>query len=171
MEKENIQTMLDGKEICPAMIEAERVKEIVTAIAERQQRSLNSNQQSAIEEILSSRDQIIGLQGGAGTGKTTALSVLREAAEKEGYQVRGFAPSARAAQQLAESGIQTETIQMFLRRRKQPATASRLFVMDESSLASTKHINKLFARLEPEDKVLLVGDVAPASGRRSRKSF
>ena len=73
--------------------------------------------------------------------------------------MRGFAPSARAAQQLAESGIETETIQMFLRRRKQPATASRLFVLDESSLASTKHINKLFARLEPEDKVLLVGDV------------
>ena len=42
---------------------------------------------------------------------------------------------------------------------KQPATTSRLFVLDESSLASTKHIHKLFARLEPEDKVLLVGDV------------
>ncbi|HKF94920.1 MAG TPA: AAA family ATPase, partial [Gammaproteobacteria bacterium] len=109
--------------------------------------------------ILSSRDQIIGLQGGAGTGKTTALSVLREAAEKEGYQVRGFAPSARAAQQLGESGIESETIQLFLRRRKPPATTSRLFVLDESSLASTKHIYKLFARLEPEDKVLLVGDV------------
>jgi Flp pilus assembly CpaF family ATPase len=54
----------------------------------RQQRRLNAKQQSAIEQILSSRDQIIGLQGGVGTGKTTALSVLREAAEKEAYQVR-----------------------------------------------------------------------------------
>ncbi len=159
MEKENIQTMLDGKENCPAMVEAERVNEVVIATAKRQQRRLNANQKSAIEQILSSTDQIIGLQGGAGTGKTTALSVLHEAAEKEGYQVRGFAPSARAAQQLGESGIETETIQMFLRRRKQPATTSRLFVLDESSLASTKHIYKLFARLGPEDKVLLVGDV------------
>src|SRR5215467_7273681 len=159
MEKENIQTMLNGKENRPPMVEAERVNEVVTAIAKSQRRSLNTKQKSAIEQILASRDQIIGLQGGAGTGKTTALSVLREAAEKEGYQVRGFAPSARAAQQLAESGIQTETIQLFLRRRKQPATTSRLFVIDESSLASTKHIHKLFARLEPEDKVLLVGDV------------
>jgi conjugative relaxase-like TrwC/TraI family protein len=159
MEKQNIQTVIDGKENRPAMVEAKRANEVVTAIAERQQRSLNSNQQSAIEQILSSGDQIIGLQGGAGTGKTTALSVLREAAEKEGYQVRGFAPSARAAQQLGESGIEPETIQKFLRRRKEPATVSRLFVLDESSLASTKHINKLFARLEPEDKVLLVGDV------------
>jgi len=159
MEKQNIQTMLEGKESRPAMVEAERVKEVVTAIAESQQRTLNTKQRSAIEQILSSRDQIIGLQGGAGTGKTTALSVLREAAEKEGYQVRGFAPSARAAQQLAESGIQTETIQLFLRRRKEPATQSRLYILDESSLASTKHIHKLFRLVEPDDKVVLVGDV------------
>ncbi len=159
MEKENIQTMIDGKENRPPMVEAERVNEVVTATAERQRRRLNVKQQSAIEQILSSRDQIIGLQGGAGTGKTTALAVLRQAAQNEGYQVRGFAPSARAAQQLAESGIETETIQLFLRRRKQPATTSRLFVLDESSLASTQHVNKLFRRLEPEDKVLLVGDV------------
>jgi conjugative relaxase-like TrwC/TraI family protein len=159
MEKKNMQTMIDGKENRPAMVEAERVNEVVTATAKRQQRRLNAHQKSAIEQILCSRDRIIGLQGGAGTGKTTALSVLREAAEKEGYQVRGFAPSARAAQQLGESGIESETIQLFLRRRKQRATTSRLFVLDESSLASTKHIYKLFARLEPEDKVLLVGDV------------
>lgn len=159
MEKENIQTMLNGKENRPPMVEAERVNEVVTAIAESQKRTLNAKQKSAIEQILSSRDQIIGLQGGAGTGKTTALSVLREAAEKEGYQVRGFAPSARAAQQLAESGIQTETIQRFLRRRKQPATKSQLVVVDESSLASTEHIHRLCRLLEPDDKVVLVGDV------------
>jgi ATP-dependent exoDNAse (exonuclease V) alpha subunit len=159
MEKQNIQTMLEGKDSRPPMVEAERVNEVVSAISESQQRTLNTKQRSAIEQILSSRDQIIGLQGGAGTGKTTALSVLREAAEREGYQVRGFAPSARAAQQLAESGIQTETIQLFLRRRKEPATQSRLYVVDESSLASTQHIHKLLARTEPEDKVVLVGDV------------
>src|SRR6185369_11063186 len=159
MEKKNIQTMIDGKENRPAMVEAECVNEVVTTTAKHQQRRLNAHQKSAIEQILCSRDRIIGLQGGAGTGKTTALSVLREAAEKEGYQVRGFAPSARAAQQLGESGIESETIQLFLRRRKPRATTSRLFVLDESSLASTKHIYKLFARLEPEDKVLLVGDV------------
>src|ERR1043165_4085560 len=159
MEKENIQTMIDGKGSRPAMVEPERVNEVVTATAERQQRRLNAKQQAAIEAILSSRDQVIGLQGGAGTGKTTALSVLREAAEKEGYQVRGFAPSTRAAQQLGESGIETETIQKFLRRRQEPTTSKQLFVLDESSLASTKQLHKFFGRLEAEDKVLLVGDV------------
>jgi ATP-dependent exoDNAse (exonuclease V) alpha subunit len=140
-------------------VRASRVKDVVANAAQSNQLRLNANQQSAVETILSSNDRIVGLQGGAGTGKTTALSVLRVAAEEEGYQVQGFAPTTRAAQQLAESGIETETLQKFLRRRQQPAIDKRLFVVDESSLASTKQLNKFFARLKPQDKVLLVGDV------------
>src|SRR5205807_10294106 len=91
---------------------------------------------------------------------TTALSVLKQVAESEGYEVRGFAPTTRAAQQLSESSIQTETLQKFLRRREGPPEYhSRLFVLDESSLASTKNIHTFFARLEAQDKVLLVGDI------------
>jgi len=120
---------------------------------------LNDNQREAVEQILMSRDQVIGLQGGAGTGKTTALSVLREAAQTEGYEVRGFAPTTRATKQLAESGIQSETLQKFIRRRLEaPANHNRLFVLDESSLASTRNLHKFFARLGAADKVLLVGD-------------
>jgi conjugative relaxase-like TrwC/TraI family protein len=160
MEQSNIQTMLNGKGARPAIIAPERVSQIVATAAERQQLKLNDNQRAALEAMLSSQDRISGLQGGAGTGKTTALSVLREAAAKEGYQVRGFAPTTRAARQLAESGIETETLQKFLRRRKEtPPDLKRLFVLDESSLASTKQLHKFFARLEPQDKVLLVGDV------------
>ena len=161
METENIQTVIDGKGNHSAIIGEERVDQVVTATAERQQRNLNANQQSAIKTILSSKDRVVGLQGGAGTGKTTALSVVREAAEKEGYQVRGFAPSTRAAKQLSESGIQTETLQKFVcRQQEKTATTKRLFVLDESSLASTKNLHRFFARLDPiADKVLLVGDV------------
>src|SRR5690349_15784016 len=159
MEQENIQTVIDGNGSSPAVVRASRVKDVVANSAQNHQLKLNPNQQSALETILSSKDQILGLQGGAGTGKTTVLSVLRDAAEKEGYQVRGFAPTTRAAKQLAESGIETETLQKFLRRRQEPTTSKQLFVLDESSLASTKQLHKFFGRLEAEDKVLLVGDV------------
>jgi len=157
MEKSNIQTVLDrqGQHI---PIVGNNARHTVDAIAERQQLKLNDNQRAAVEQILTSRDQILGLQGGAGTGKTTALSVLREAAEKEGYEVRGFAPTTRATKQLAESGIQSETLQKFIRRRQEPSNHNRLFVLDESSLASTRNLHKLFARINPTDKVLLVGD-------------
>ena len=160
MEKENIQTVIDGKGNAPAIVRAERVKDVVADTAQSQQRRLNVNQRSAIETILSSDHQIVGLQGGAGTGKTTALSVLRAAAEKEGYEVRGFAPTTRAAKQLGESGIETQTLQKFLCRRQEPTTDKRLFVLDESSLASTRQLHQFLARLNvTTDKVVLVGDV------------
>ena len=160
MEKENIRSVIDGKGNAPAIVRAARVKDVVADAAQSQQRRLNANQRSAIETILSSEDQIVGLQGGAGTGKTTALSVLRAAAEKEGYEIRGFAPTTRAARQLGESGIETETLQKFLRRQQETKTEKRLFVLDESSLASTRQIHQFFGRLNATtDKVLLVGDV------------
>jgi conjugative relaxase-like TrwC/TraI family protein len=158
LEKSNLQAMLDGQGRHNPIVVVE-TRQSVDAIAERQQLRLNDNQRAAVEQILTSRDQVIGLQGGAGTGKTTALSVLREAAQKEGYEVRGFAPTTRATKQLAESGIQSETLQKFIRRRQEaPTNHNRLFVLDESSLASTRNLHKFFARLEPNDKVLLVGD-------------
>jgi conjugative relaxase-like TrwC/TraI family protein len=159
MERSNIQTMIDGQRQHPPIIEGDKARQAVESIVDQRQLRLNENQKSVVEQILTSRDQIVGLQGGAGTGKTTALSVLREAAQKEGYEVRGFAPTTRAAQQLAGSGIQTETLQKFIRRRQEPPTKNhRLFVVDESSLASTRNLHRFFAKLEPSDRVLLVGD-------------
>jgi len=160
MEQSNIRVMLEGRGQYPPIVGRERAGIVIERIAQQQEITLNENQKAAVEQSLTSRDQIIGLQGGAGTGKTTALSALRQAAEREGYEVRGFAPTTRATQQLSESGIQTETLQRFLRRRQEaPNSHNRLFVLDESSLASTKNVHTFFARLEAQDKVLLVGDI------------
>ena len=158
LEKSNLQTMLDGQGRHNPIVRDDS-RRTVDEITKRQQLRLNDNQREAVEQILTSKDQIIGLQGGAGTGKTTALSVLREAAANEGYGVRGFAPTTRATKQLAESGIQSETLQKFIRRRQEaPTHHKRLFVLDESSLASTRNLHKFFSKLEASDKVLLVGD-------------
>jgi len=160
METSNIQIMRNSQSKHAPIIAVGQSKQIVDTVSAQQNLKLNHNQQKAIERILSSQDQILGLQGSAGTGKTTTLSVVRAAAEKEGYEVRGFAPTTRAAKQLAESGINTETLQKFLRRREEaPPIHNRLFVLDESSLASTRQLHKFFRRLVPTDKVLLVGDV------------
>lgn len=62
-----------------------------------QQNHLNRTQRSVVEDVLSSPDRIQGIQGFAGSGKTTTLSVIRSAAEIQGFQVEGFAPTSRAA--------------------------------------------------------------------------
>jgi conjugative relaxase-like TrwC/TraI family protein len=126
---------------------------------ERAHSHLNTNQRAAVEQILSSHDQVMALEGTAGAGKTTSLAVIREAAEREGYKVEGFAPTSRAAQKLEEAGIEASTLQRHLAHSGGPQDGQRrLYVLDESSLASTRQMNEFLHRLRHEDRVLLVGD-------------
>ncbi|MGA7859418.1 MAG: MobF family relaxase, partial [Terracidiphilus sp.] len=120
---------------------------------------LSASQRQAVDSILISREKIVGLDGVAGAGKTTALSVIREGAETEGFRVEGFAPTSRAAQKLAEAGMETSTLQKHLALGEQPDTGEkRLYVLDESSMASTRQVYELVNRLHLNDRVLLVGD-------------
>jgi ATP-dependent exoDNAse (exonuclease V) alpha subunit len=132
---------------------------------------LNSSQRSAAEEILTSRDRIQGLQGSAGVGKTTALKTVREAAEQRGMIVEGFAPTSRAAHQLRDAGINADTLQGFLARHKQPTPERHLYMVDESSLASTKQVRDFLAKLDPGDRVLLIGDTRQHQGVEAGKPF
>jgi ATP-dependent exoDNAse (exonuclease V) alpha subunit len=87
------------------------------------------------------------------------LTAIRDAAEREGYQVIGLAPTSRAAHKLAESGIESHTLQHHLIREKAFNDGQkRFFVIDESSLTSTKQMNEFFHRLQASDGVVLVGD-------------
>ena len=120
---------------------------------------LNQGQQQAVEQVFRSHEQIVGLDGVAGAGKTTTLAVVREGAEAYGYRVEGFAPTSRAAQKLAEAGIETKTLQAHLARGERVDTGERrLYVVDETSLASTRQMHEFVSRLHPNDRVLLVGD-------------
>jgi conjugative relaxase-like TrwC/TraI family protein len=120
---------------------------------------LSESQRAAVQQILSSHDQVTALEGVAGAGKTTSLAAIREAAERDGYKVEGFAPTSRAAQKLGEAGIESSTLQRHLTRSEEPFDRQqRLYVLDESSLASTKQMNEFLHRLKENDRVLLVGD-------------
>ena len=168
-EKEIVQTVLGSQgrvsQIMP-------IQEAIPLTESRTQ--LNQAQRQAAEQILTSQDQIQGLHGSAGVGKTTLLSVVREGAESNGYAVEGFAPTSRAARQLREAGIPADTLQGFLARSRQPGggpTQKHLYMVDESSLASTKQVRDFLQRIGPQDKVLLVGDTRQHQGIDAGKPF
>jgi ATP-dependent exoDNAse (exonuclease V) alpha subunit len=120
---------------------------------------LNTSQRETVDETFLSREEVVGLGGIAGARKTTTLSVIREGAEAEGFSVEGFAPTSRAAQKLGEAGMETSTLQKHLVRGQQPDTGEkRLYVLDESSPASTRQVHEFLNRLHANDRVLLVGD-------------
>ena len=115
-EKEIIRSVQDGQGRAPQLMS---IQDAIPLTEAREQ--LNQTQRKAIEQILTSRDQIQGLQGSAGSGKTTTLAVIRHGAEQSGYVVEGFAPTSRAAHQLRETGITAETLQGFLARAREPS--------------------------------------------------
>jgi conjugative relaxase-like TrwC/TraI family protein len=142
------------------------------AVADRHQ-YLNRAQKSVVEDVLSAPDRVQGIQGYAGAGKTTTLSVIREAAESRGYTVEGFAPTSRAARQLNEAGVESGTLQGFLARSPDPAAHEQkhFYLVDESSLASTNQMREFLARLGSNDRVLLIGDTRQHQGVEAGRPF
>ena len=157
MEREIVTRMQEGNHrgVSDPMLVSPQIR-IAT---EDRHTELNASQRQAVDQVFLSREKIVGLDGVAGAGKTTTLAVIREGAETQGYKVEGFAPTSRAAQKLADAGMETSTLQKHLALGTKPDTGERrLYVLDESSLASTKQMHEFVNRLHPNDRVLLVGD-------------
>ena len=150
---------------------------------------LTAGQKEAVKLILSAKDRTVGVQGYAGTGKTTMLNRARVLAAKKGYRMAGLAPSASAVQTLAaEAGIESETLQRFLARnagvaegrltRKgaremRAAFAKTILVVDEGSLASTVQARDLLriANALRIPRVVLVGDAKQLDAVDAGKPF
>ena len=150
---------------------------------------LTAGQKDAVKLILSAKDRTVGVQGYAGTGKTTMLNRARTLAEKNGYRMAGLAPSASAVQTLAsEAGIESETLQRFLARNAgvaegrltkkgaremRAAFAKTILVVDEGSLASTVQARDLLriANALRIPRVVLVGDAKQLDAVDAGKPF
>jgi len=126
----------------------------------KQHPHLSMSQHRAVEDVLESRDRMMALEGVAGAGKTTSLAAVRDAVVHHGYEVKGLAPTSRAAQKLAEAGMETETLQRHLARGQQPEDGrARVYIVDEASMVGTRQMHTFLERLNRHDRVLLVGDV------------
>ena len=169
-ESEIVQKVQDGQSRAP------QIMPIEGAVPLADSRSyFNAAQKRVVEEVLTSRDRIQGLQGRAGSGKTSVLAAIREGAEQNGYAVEGFAPTSRAAKQLRDAGITADTLQRFLtggglQAAGDPAS-KHLYMVDESSLASTQQIRDFLNKIAPQDKVLLIGDTRQHQGVDAGKPF
>ena len=122
---------------------------------------LTAGQSEAIRLALSTNDRIVGIQGYAGTGKTSgALLHIRRLAEQEGLEVRGFAPSAAAAEILErDAGMPSMTLARFLKSRESKYTVRQLWIVDESSMMSNHTARAFLDRARrARARVVFVGD-------------
>ena len=133
---------------------------------------LTRGQREAVRTVLLSDDLVIGVQGHAGSGKTTMLREVKELLGE--LRIQGLAPSAVAARVLArEAGIPSRTLQYFLTRfgdlsdperlvRGRADFAGAVLAVDEASMIDTVRMEALLriARDLGVARVALVGDTA-----------
>ena len=155
---------------------------------------LNAEQYQAALLLLTTKDRIVGIQGYAGTGKTSSLratqkiarteisvclSVLKILCGYEGLEIQGIAPSATAAKQLAASaGIPSQTLAGFLIKQPHERAGSlkksspALWIVDEASMVSSRQMNILIQIAEQRGAhLVLVGDTQQLLAIESGKPF
>ncbi|WP_116964238.1 MobF family relaxase [Fastidiosibacter lacustris] len=125
-----------------------------------QEISFTQGQKDAVSLALTTNDRFIGVQGLAGTGKTTMMKELKQHAEKAGFNIIGIAPTHKAVQMLDESinkevtgsrfekaGIPVITAHSFINKTNTTHdghdtnkidNSKTLFIIDESSMLGNR---------------------------------
>ena len=121
----------------------------------------NEGQRAATRALLTSPHRVTGLQGYAGTAKTTTvLATFAREAQARGVAVTALAPTASAAQTLGDVlGQRGETVARQLARNGASLSAG-VWIVDEASLLSARDMAALLGlAADSKARVVLVGDV------------
>ena len=136
---------------------------------------LTAGQERAARHILTSSDRFIGVEGWAGTGKTTMLQRVQEVTGTSRVEWRGLAVSASAARTIeTEAGIPSETVAQFLNRAPSsaPEGVQRAYVIDEASLLGARTAYALMQRVEQEHaRAIFLGDRNQLAAIEAGKPF
>ncbi|MCF6768583.1 AAA family ATPase, partial [Thiotrichales bacterium 19S11-10] len=124
---------------------------------------LTQGQKDAVSLSLTTKDQFIGIQGLAGTGKTTMMKELKKQAETKGFKLVGIAPTHKAVQmldgsmneklsgsRLNQSGIEVMTAHAFINAKLSQYDDKTIFIIDESSMIG----NRLYSQIQEKTKAI-----------------
>ena len=123
---------------------------------------LNENQLMALYGVLTSTQEIMYIQGKAGSGKTTVLKEIKEAARERGVNLNAFAPTTNASRTVlrSEGFTQADTVSTLLTKPEIRKTfRSGFLIIDEAGLLGAKTTNEILqVAKEEKARVILVGD-------------
>nr|WP_315467648.1 MobF family relaxase [uncultured Undibacterium sp.] len=166
MEREILAIEKNGRSILDSIYQGDRANLLAQLVG------LSDGQRNAAMCILLSANQVVGIQGRAGVGKTTLLNIAAIQANACGYRVKGLAPSASAARELAGASIDAETITAFTHREIKKLDARTLLIVDEAGMASTRQLHAILnAAAAAGCRVVLVGDTSQLQAVEAGKPF
>jgi conjugative relaxase-like TrwC/TraI family protein len=136
--------------------------EVVRAVLERHQ-SAGQDQAAVVADVCRSGAGVSVVVGRAGSGKTWALGLAREAFELEGYHVLGTAPTGIATVGLGEEGFAdvrtVDRLLLDLAKGQGGLDERTVLVVDEAAMLGTRKLAPLLDHAQRAGtKVILVGD-------------
>lgn len=142
-----------------------------------QDKGLTAGQRDAVEMILNHPDQITGIQGMAGTGKSYALQTAKVLLERQGMTMVAVAPFGSQVNNLRDDGIAAQTVSAFLkardkRRAKHDMGPSTVVVIDEAGVIPVRQMDKLLAQVQATGaKIVTLGDTAQTKAVEAGRAF
>jgi conjugative relaxase-like TrwC/TraI family protein len=141
-----------------AMVRPDLVRQVLD-----RQATAGEDQAAMVRDLTQGGDGVALVVGRAGSGKTWALGLTREAFELAGYQVHGCAPTGIATVGLADEGFTdartVDRLLLDLQHGRLELDARTVLVVDEAAMVATRKLAPLLAHAERAGaKVVLVGD-------------
>ncbi|MDC5841099.1 conjugative transfer relaxase/helicase TraI [Vibrio europaeus] len=178
-ERTIIETVKDGQgQVTPYATQKETERFL------SEQTRLTQGQSDSITLIATTNDRFVGVQGLAGTGKSTMLetgvSLVKQALSAgttSPSQVIGLAPTHAAVSELKEKGIEAQTLESLLSDIRQGTVepqqySNALFLLDESSMVSNRQAKEFVEIVTKADaKAVLLGDKEQLQSLSAGKPF
>jgi conjugative relaxase-like TrwC/TraI family protein len=136
--------------------------ELVRRVLDRHT-TVGEDQAAMVRDLTQGGAGVAVVVGRAGSGKTWALGLAREAFELAGYQVLGTAPTGIATVGLADEGFSdartVDRLLLDLKHGREALGARTVLVVDEAAMVPTRKLAPLLGHAQRAGaKVVLVGD-------------
>ncbi|MBJ7440864.1 MAG: relaxase domain-containing protein [Sphingopyxis sp.] len=134
--------------------------------------SLNNEQQRALVETALTRDRVTAIHGVAGSGKSTLVRILGEAAEP-GMTLIALAPTSSAAAELGNKAkIDFHTVASFVARGGQGIKERHVLVLDEAGQLGNRQAQRLLEISRATGaRLLFLGDEKQTGAIEQGKPF
>jgi conjugative relaxase-like TrwC/TraI family protein len=136
--------------------------ELVRQVLDRHT-TAGEDQAAMVRDLTQGGAGVAVVVGRAGSGKTWALGLAREAFELDGYQVLGAAPTGIATVGLADEGFTDartiDRLLLDLQHGRTELDSRTVLVVDEAAMVATRKLTPLLGHADRAGaKVVLVGD-------------
>jgi conjugative relaxase-like TrwC/TraI family protein len=141
-----------------AVVRPELVRQVLDRHA-----TVGEDQAAMVHDLTQGGAGVAVVVGRAGSGKTWALGLAREAFELDGFQVLGTAPTGIASVGLADEGFSeartVDRLLLDLHHHRVELDGQTVLVVDEAAMVATRKLTPLLQHAERAGaKLVLVGD-------------